>query len=252
MLPPGGIIRRFQLRSPVSVIAVAVLLCAGFAYISLVCVRPRKYYTLELSQDGIRQLGPDRYVPWNSVVGLRECRLFQRVDLQCPNGYSGVSIEYQMKQFPEIMRKVLASARCTNRVETREFAAIKSLVRSAVFVLMMLIMTGTGLWGAVVAGNFLAWLALIIFPLALIYDRYTAILSVRVLDDRVIFATAARTREIPFKSIRSVEVVRENARQSNALDVIVQSNTGERIGLRPLGADLFQLYAAIAGARAAA
>lgn len=236
---------------PVWLTAICVAEFGGFAYLGLVCVRPAGYYTLELSHEGIRQLGSDRYVPWNSITHLRERLHLQRVDLECLNGSSGVSIEYQMKDFSEIMHQVLANVRCLDSMTTRAFVARTSRIQSATLALAVPMLMALALWG-VFNGQWGGLILLIGLPLAFIYDRYTRIHSVTVSDDRVTLVRGLRTQDVPIKSVRKVELCLKPAGQTSVLDVIAELNGGERIRLRPAGVDAFELYASISRARGAA
>lgn len=228
--------------------AAGVALFSILAFLSFRVGRSLEIDSIETSSEGIRRAPGGEWIPWSSVVGLRERRILKRIDLMGPGGATGISLDYDLDGFPELLSQALErmpgktpQLPCTFR---EPLLSAAQLIAAAVFLGLI----GCAAWYWIATGERLGLVVIIVLSGCLLLDRAVRVSKVTVADGFLTIRRGFRTKRRAIASLTSVKLaLREVSTGSGSfkyLDVFVESE-GRWLWIRPDGADPFAMYFAL-------
>jgi hypothetical protein len=226
-------------------VAFGVLLFGGLAFVSIRMGHSPEVYAIEISADGVRQTASDAWIPWSSIVRLRERPILNRIDLIGPGGPTGIALEYQLEAFQEALDRVLEQIRIDGRQMPTSFRR-PFLSWSRLFVVVTTLgLSGLGAWLWYSEGGWVGPLLMVLMIGGLVFDSLSEISRVTVADGFLSIRRGLRTIQHPLVDIESANLaLRPIGHGHQYLDVFIKSR-GELMPIRPSGADPFKIYNAL-------
>ncbi len=230
---------------PLGLAAIGIVLFGGLAFMSIRVGHSSEIYSIDISNEGVRQTSSNTWIPWANIIRLRERPILHRVDLIGIDGPTGIALEYQLECFPDALGKVLDRVQSERAQPSQSFRRSSSSWNQLFLIVATLGLSGLGAWVWYTEGGWTGPFLIVLMVGGLIYDRLSEISGVIITDGFVTVKRGLRTTQYSLESIISTTLaLRPTGNGNQYLDVFIEMK-GEVISIRPGGVDPFELFNAL-------
>jgi hypothetical protein len=174
-----------------------VVFFGGLGLLSLRLGHSAEVYSLEISDDGVRQTSSDAWIPWAGVVSLRDRPIFNRIDLIGPGGPTGISLEYQLEAFQEALDHVLRRVRFEVSHDSQSFRRPLFSWTRILIIAFTIGLSALGAWVWMTEGDWVAPLVIIIVLGGIVREDISQISEVTISSNSLTIGAAFEPRLTP-------------------------------------------------------
>jgi len=235
-------------KIPLGLAIFGVVFFGGLGLLSLRLGHSAEVYSLEISDDGVRQTSSDAWIPWAGVVSLRDRPIFNRIDLIGPGGPTGISLEYQLEAFQEALDHVLRRVRFEVSHDSQSFRRPLFSWTRILIIAFTIGLSALGAWVWMTEGDWVAPLVIIIVLGGIVREDISQISEVTISSNSLTIRRGFRTTTHALSDISSVKLaLRPIGNGGQYLDVFIEVH-GKKTPVRPTGLDPFPLLIALESA----
>ena len=199
-------------------------------------------YRFEISPFGVRTDTSTDWIPWLSVVALRDRPTYNRIDLLDPRGRAAVRLHYEVPEFDDLLAQVvLRMVWKTDSVPSRFVRPWNADRIGFAIVLAVVVGFGGAAWfrGA-------GWRGLVLAAIGVLlgFAEWFQISKTEIGPQTLTWKRGWKLHEIDLRTASAVRLAVKRSKYGSSLEVLVEGPDGPT-DVRPTDADPFAVYRAV-------